>query len=101
MAPLDFYLVGGVLGGDPNEVPRGGGRGFTGRPGAEGTGRGHHPARRDPRHGLLPAPVLLDWVAQAGLTVLGRLDAKPRHSKASDTNDPLHSARAAEITSLW
>ena len=51
--------------------------------------------------GLRSRAELLDWVAQAGLTVLGRLDAKPRHSKASDTNDPLHSARAAEITSLW
>ena len=37
----------------------------------------------------------------AGLQVLGRLDAKPRHSKASNASDPLHSARSAEVTSLW
>ena len=51
--------------------------------------------------GLRSRAELLDWVAQAGLKVLGRLDAKPRHSKASNTNDPLHSARSAEVTSLW
>jgi len=51
--------------------------------------------------GLRSRAELLDWVAHAGLTVLGRLDAQPRHSKVSDTRDPLHSARAAEVTSLW
>jgi hypothetical protein len=33
--------------------------------------------------------------------VMDRLDIRPRHSKVTDTNDPLHKARAAEITSLW
>ncbi len=51
--------------------------------------------------GLRSRQELQDWVAQAGLVVLGRLDAKPRHGKASNPNDPLHSARAAELTSLW
>lgn len=37
----------------------------------------------------------------AGLQVLGRHDTRPRHDKASDRDDPLHFARAAEITSLW
>jgi methylase of polypeptide subunit release factors len=41
------------------------------------------------------------WIAQAGLTVAGRLDARPRHPKASDPSDPLHRARSAEVTSLW
>jgi SAM-dependent methyltransferase len=44
---------------------------------------------------------LLSWIAQAGLQVLGRLDVKPVHGKASDEADPLHAARAAEVTSLW
>jgi hypothetical protein len=29
------------------------------------------------------------------------MDARPRHPKASDASDPLHYARAAEVTSLW
>ncbi|MGN6387987.1 MAG: methyltransferase [Burkholderiaceae bacterium] len=37
----------------------------------------------------------------AGLAVAGRLDARPTHPKAFDRADPLHAARAAEITSLW
>jgi hypothetical protein len=35
------------------------------------------------------------------LRVLGRRDARPAHARASDPDDPLHLARAAEITSLW
>ncbi len=37
----------------------------------------------------------------AGLKVLGRLDTRPDHPKAQDETDPLHRARAAELTSLW
>lgn len=37
----------------------------------------------------------------ARLTVLGRRDIRPRHPKTRDESDPLHAARAAEITSLW
>ena len=40
-------------------------------------------------------------VEAAGLKVVGRLDARPRHPRASEADDPLHAARAAEITSLW
>jgi SAM-dependent methyltransferase len=36
-----------------------------------------------------------------GLMVLGRHDVPPRHPRAADKSDPLHLARAAEITSLW
>ena len=57
-------------------------------------------ARQDEALGRSRAE-LMGWIAQAGLQVLGRLDAKPRHSKASNTSDPLHSARSAEVTSLW
>jgi hypothetical protein len=43
----------------------------------------------------------LDWISGAGLQVTGRQDIQPRHGKATDTSDPLHAARAKEITSLW
>lgn len=51
--------------------------------------------------GLRGRQQLLDWIAAAGLVVRGRLDTTPRHGKASDRGDPLHAARAAEMTSLW
>lgn len=51
--------------------------------------------------GLRSREQLLQWISQAGLHVLGRHDARPRHGKAFDAKDPLHAARAAEITSLW
>jgi prophage antirepressor-like protein len=51
--------------------------------------------------GLRTRAQLLDWIAAAGLRVLGREDVRPRHGKAQDASDPLHAARAAEVTSLW
>ena len=51
--------------------------------------------------GLRPRSALLEWIAAAGLRVIDRLDVRPTHSKVSDTTDPLHQARAAEVTSLW
>lgn len=51
--------------------------------------------------GLRSREQLLGWIADGGLKVVGRLDARPRHPKAADASDPLHAARAAEITSLW
>lgn len=51
--------------------------------------------------GLRTRADLLDAIAHSGLKVLGRLDAKPQHPKAADASDPLHKARAAEVTSLW
>ncbi|HEX9454332.1 MAG TPA: class I SAM-dependent methyltransferase [Candidatus Binatia bacterium] len=51
--------------------------------------------------GLRSRADLLAAFAAAGLKILGRIDAKPRHHKASDASDPLHFARAAEVTSLW
>lgn len=44
---------------------------------------------------------LLQWIDAGGLRVIARLDVRPRHGRATDANDPLHSARAAEVTSLW
>ncbi|HSG23726.1 MAG TPA: class I SAM-dependent methyltransferase [Azonexus sp.] len=51
--------------------------------------------------GLRSRTELLGWITAAGLQVLGRIDTRPQHPKASDRSDPLHAARAAEITSLW
>jgi methylase of polypeptide subunit release factors len=51
--------------------------------------------------GLRSRAMLLAAFADNGLQVLGRLDAKPQHRKAGDVTDPLHAARAAEVTSLW
>jgi len=51
--------------------------------------------------GLRTREQLLGWMADAGLTVHARHDIRPRHGKTQDTNDPLHAARTAEVTSLW
>ena len=51
--------------------------------------------------GLRTRDELLAAIASGGLQVLGRLDTKPDHPKAQDETDPLHRARAAELTSLW
>lgn len=44
---------------------------------------------------------LLAAIDAAGLKVLSKSDVKPHHPRVSDTSDPLHAARAAELTSLW
>ena len=51
--------------------------------------------------GLRPREQLLAWIAEASLVVRGRHDVKPVHAKATDAQDALHAARAAEVTSLW
>jgi prophage antirepressor-like protein len=51
--------------------------------------------------GLRSREELLAAVESAGLKVIDRIDVRPEHPKASDTTDPLHAARAAEVTSLW
>ena len=51
--------------------------------------------------GLRSRDELLALFAAAGLQVLGRIDVRPHHPKVSDATDPLHAARAAEVTSLW
>jgi prophage antirepressor-like protein len=51
--------------------------------------------------GLRTRAELLEAIRSNGLTVLGRMDAKPQHPKVSDTHDALHSARQSEVTSLW
>lgn len=51
--------------------------------------------------GLRTRAALLQWIDEAGLQVRGRIETRPAHPKALDPRDPLHRARAAEITSLW
>ncbi|MCW5602919.1 class I SAM-dependent methyltransferase [Nitrosomonas sp.] len=51
--------------------------------------------------GLRTRAELLAMIEAAGLKVLGKTDIKPHHPRVADTDDPLHAARAAELTSLW
>lgn len=51
--------------------------------------------------GLRSRQKLLGWMEMAGLRVIERLDTRPQHPKVQDAGDPLHAARAAEVTSLW
>jgi methylase of polypeptide subunit release factors len=44
---------------------------------------------------------LLAMFADAGLRVIERHDIRPQHPRTADTEDVLHKARAAEVTSLW
>ena len=51
--------------------------------------------------GLRTRDFLLAAIDAAGLKVIARMDVKPTHPRAADESDPLHAARAAEVTSLW
>jgi methylase of polypeptide subunit release factors len=51
--------------------------------------------------GLRTHSELLAAFEAAGLRVLDRSDVRPKHPRAHDETDPLHAARAAEVTSLW
>lgn len=51
--------------------------------------------------GLRTREELTAWIAAARLRVIARDDMRPRHPKAQDPSDPLHAARAREVTSLW
>ena len=51
--------------------------------------------------GLRTRAELLEAIDAATLRVAGRTDVRPVHPKAFDATDPLHAARAAEVTSLW
>ncbi|WP_322015784.1 class I SAM-dependent methyltransferase [Paraburkholderia sp. J12] len=51
--------------------------------------------------GLRTRAAFMERVANAGLEVAGREDIRARHPKAADRSDPLHEARAKEVTSLW
>ena len=51
--------------------------------------------------GLRTRSELLSLFCTAGLQVLDRIDVRPIHRRSADETDPLHAARAAEVTSLW
>jgi len=51
--------------------------------------------------GLRTRPELLAAIDAAGMKVVERSDVRPNHPRVSDATDPLHAARAAEVTSLW
>ena len=51
--------------------------------------------------GLRTRDELLALFAGAGLQAVDRLEARPKHPRASDEGDALHQARKAEVTSLW
>lgn len=51
--------------------------------------------------GLRSRTELLAAFDAAGLRVVARSDTRPHHPRSRDTTDPLHAARAAEMTSLW
>lgn len=52
------------------------------------------------RLGLREEGALLQWIADAGLVVHSKTEAKPRHGKAQKSDDPLHQARARERVAL-
>ena len=51
--------------------------------------------------GLRSNEELLSWIDAGGLRVIGKIDTRPKHGKATDNTDPLYMARSAEVTSLW
>ncbi|MDD5248410.1 MAG: class I SAM-dependent methyltransferase [Rhodocyclaceae bacterium] len=51
--------------------------------------------------GLRTRADLLALIDAGGLKVVDRRDVRPQHPRAAAADDPLHAARAAEITSLW
>jgi len=51
--------------------------------------------------GLRTRAELLAEIDAAGLKILSKSDVTPNHPRVADSRDPLHAARAAELTSLW
>lgn len=51
--------------------------------------------------GLRGADEISTLIEKAGLRIIERLEIKPKHGKAADQSNPLHEARAREITRLW
>ncbi|HZE98680.1 MAG TPA: class I SAM-dependent methyltransferase [Planctomycetota bacterium] len=53
------------------------------------------------RLGLRSRAELESAISAGGLKIAGRQDSRSRHPRTQDKEDPLHVARAAEVTSLW
>ena len=53
------------------------------------------------RLGLRTRDTLTGWMHAGGWRVIERHDTRPTHPRSRDASDPLHAARAGEITSLW
>jgi len=51
--------------------------------------------------GLRTRSELLSLFRAAGLKIVDRSDIRPMHPRVADETDPLHAARASEVTSLW
>lgn len=51
--------------------------------------------------GLRTRSELLSLFDVAGLKIVDRSDVRPIHPRTVDETDPLHAARASEVTSLW
>lgn len=51
--------------------------------------------------GLRSAEELSNWIKDAGLMVIEKLNVKPKHAKSNDQSDPLYAARVKEVTSLY
>lgn len=51
--------------------------------------------------GLRAKSELMQAIQKANLSVIGKLETRPQHPKSQDQSDPLHFARAAEVTTLW
>ncbi len=51
--------------------------------------------------GLRKPDELQSLIKISNLKVAGALEAKPKHSKVQDENDPLYAARSKEVTKLW
>lgn len=51
--------------------------------------------------GLRAREQFLQWIEQANLRVIARVDTRPTHQKVFDKTDALYAARSKEVTSLW
>ena len=51
--------------------------------------------------GLRTRDELNQWIKEAGLEVVEKLDIKPQHGKSQDKTDALYDARSKEVTSLY
>ena len=51
--------------------------------------------------GLRKTQDLANWITNAKLEVIECMKIQPKHSKATDVEDTLHSARSKEVTMLW